>query len=84
MMPHGLTAAKMAECRWLKPLLVGEFESAEWTTGEPGHGDGFRMAKDVDKPCIGLPGEQAAYLKTAPRNRCNRSGKNSGAGAAFP
>jgi bifunctional non-homologous end joining protein LigD len=27
----GLTAAKMAECRWLKPVLVGQFEFAEWT-----------------------------------------------------
>jgi ATP-dependent DNA ligase len=27
----GLTAAKMAECRWLKPQLVGQFEFVEWT-----------------------------------------------------
>jgi ATP-dependent DNA ligase len=27
----GLTAAKMAECRWLTPLLVGQFEFVEWT-----------------------------------------------------
>jgi DNA ligase D-like protein (predicted ligase) len=27
----GLTKAKMAECRWLKPLLVGQFEFVEWT-----------------------------------------------------
>jgi bifunctional non-homologous end joining protein LigD len=27
----GLTATKMAECRWLKPLLVGQFEFVEWT-----------------------------------------------------
>jgi len=27
----GLTAAKMVECRWLKPLLVGQFEFVEWT-----------------------------------------------------
>ena len=26
----GLTAAKMAECRWLKPQLVGQFEFVEW------------------------------------------------------
>ena len=31
----GLTAAKMAECRWLKPVLVGQFEFVEWT--EDGH-----------------------------------------------
>ena len=27
----GLTAAKMAECRWLEPRLVGMFEFVEWT-----------------------------------------------------
>jgi bifunctional non-homologous end joining protein LigD len=31
----GLTAAKMAECQWLKPLLVAQFEFVEWT--EDGH-----------------------------------------------
>jgi DNA ligase D-like protein (predicted ligase) len=31
----GLTAAKMAECRWLKPVVVGQFEFVEWT--EDGH-----------------------------------------------
>ena len=28
---HGLTKAKMAECQWLKPVLVGQFEFLEWT-----------------------------------------------------
>jgi bifunctional non-homologous end joining protein LigD len=28
---QGLTKAKMAECRWLKPSLVGQFEFVEWT-----------------------------------------------------
>jgi DNA ligase D-like protein (predicted ligase) len=28
---QGLTAVKMAECRWVKPKLVGQFEFAEWT-----------------------------------------------------
>jgi DNA ligase D-like protein (predicted ligase) len=28
---QGLTKAKMAECRWLKPMLVGQFEFLEWT-----------------------------------------------------
>jgi DNA ligase D-like protein (predicted ligase) len=27
----GLTAANMEDCRWLKPLLVGQFEFVEWT-----------------------------------------------------
>ena len=28
---EGLTRAKMAQCRWLKPSLVGQFEFVEWT-----------------------------------------------------
>jgi DNA ligase D-like protein (predicted ligase) len=28
---EGLTAAKMSDCRWLKPVLVGQFEFVEWT-----------------------------------------------------
>jgi DNA ligase D-like protein (predicted ligase) len=28
---QGLTADKMKECRWLHPLLVGQFEFTEWT-----------------------------------------------------
>jgi bifunctional non-homologous end joining protein LigD len=28
---EGLTAAKMKNCRWLKPVLVGQFEFLEWT-----------------------------------------------------
>jgi bifunctional non-homologous end joining protein LigD len=28
---QGLTAEKMKSCRWLSPVLVGQFEFAEWT-----------------------------------------------------
>jgi DNA ligase D-like protein (predicted ligase) len=28
---QGLTKEKMQECRWLKPMLVGQFEFTEWT-----------------------------------------------------
>src|SRR5207247_1011675 len=28
---QGLTAEKMQECRWLNPVLVGQFEFVEWT-----------------------------------------------------
>jgi DNA ligase D-like protein (predicted ligase) len=28
----GLTAPKMDECRWLKPVLVGQFEFVQWTS----------------------------------------------------
>ena len=27
----GLTTAKMKDCRWLKPVLLGQFEFLEWT-----------------------------------------------------
>ena len=30
-MGQGLTKAKMAECVWLKPVLVEQFEFLEWT-----------------------------------------------------
>jgi len=30
----GLTAAKMADCRWIQPVLVGQFEFLEWTADE--------------------------------------------------
>ena len=29
---QGLTKAKMAECVWLNPVLVGQFEFLEWTS----------------------------------------------------
>jgi len=28
---EGLTAEKMKDCRWLKPVLMGQFEFVEWT-----------------------------------------------------
>ena len=30
----GLTAAKMQDCQWLRPMLVGQFEFVEWTPDE--------------------------------------------------
>jgi bifunctional non-homologous end joining protein LigD len=31
---QGLTKARMAECVWLKPVLVGQFEFLEWTADD--------------------------------------------------
>jgi bifunctional non-homologous end joining protein LigD len=31
---QGLTQAKMADCRWLEPALVGQFEFVEWTADQ--------------------------------------------------
>ena len=31
---QGLTKTKMAQCQWLKPVLVGQFEFLEWTSDD--------------------------------------------------
>ena len=43
----GLTAAKMKECRWLRPVLVGQFEFLEWTAdGHLRHSRFLRLRED--------------------------------------
>ena len=46
---QGLTRAKMAECRWLKPSLVGQFEFVEWTPDNHLRHSRFVALRD-DKP----------------------------------
>jgi DNA ligase D-like protein (predicted ligase) len=46
---QGLTRAKMAECRWLKPVLVGQFEFLEWTEDNHLRHSRFVALRD-DKP----------------------------------
>jgi len=46
----GLTAAKMAECRWLKPVLVGQFEYVEWTSDAHLRHSRFMALRDDKKP----------------------------------
>jgi len=51
---QGLTAEKMKECRWLRPVLVGQFEFLQWTPdGHLRHtrfkGLRHRNAKDVTR-----------------------------------
>ena len=45
----GLTAAKMAECRWLKPVLVAQFEFVEWTRSGQLRAPAFKGLR-TDKP----------------------------------
>ena len=48
---EGLTKEKMRDCRWLKPLLVGDFEFTEWTAdGHLRHARfvGLRDKRDED------------------------------------
>ena len=46
----GLTAAKMSECRWLKPELVGQFEFVEWTSDNHLRHSRFIALRDDKKP----------------------------------
>ena len=46
---QGLTKAKMAECQWLKPVLVGQFEFLEWTADNHLRHSKFVGLRD-DKP----------------------------------
>ena len=46
----GLTAAKMEECRWLKPRLVGQFEFVEWTADAHLRHSRFIALRDDKKP----------------------------------
>jgi len=46
----GLTAAKMRDCRWLKPILVGQFEFVEWTPDDHLRHSKFIALRDGIKP----------------------------------
>jgi ATP-dependent DNA ligase len=46
----GLTAAKMAECIWLKPQLVAQFEYVEWTEDSHLRHSRFMALRDDKKP----------------------------------
>jgi bifunctional non-homologous end joining protein LigD len=50
---QGVTAAKMKECRWLKPTAVAEIEFAEWTPGDRLRGASFICLRD-DKGARGV------------------------------
>jgi DNA ligase D-like protein (predicted ligase) len=46
---EGLTAAKMKDCRWLTPVLVGQFEFVEWTPdGHLRHSRFVALREDKD------------------------------------
>jgi DNA ligase D-like protein (predicted ligase) len=61
----GLTAAKMSECRWLKPELVGQFEFVEWTS------DNHLRHSWFIALCDGL-GSRCRGAETDPRNGNDR------------
>jgi DNA ligase D-like protein (predicted ligase) len=48
---QGLTAAKMKACRWLKPVLVGQFEFREWTPDHHLRHSRFVALRDDKEAC---------------------------------
>ena len=51
---QGLTKAKMVECRWLKPVLVGQFEFLEWTADNHlRHSKFVGLREDKDARAVG-------------------------------
>jgi len=49
----GLTAAKMADCQWLQPVLVGQFEFVEWTSdAHPRHTRFMGLREDKDAKSV--------------------------------
>jgi ATP-dependent DNA ligase len=50
----GLTAEKMKECRWLKPVLIGQFEFVEWTAdGHLRHSRFMGLREDKEPGHVG-------------------------------
>jgi len=50
---QGLTAEKMKDCRWLKPVLVGQFEYVEWTPdGHLRHSRFVTLREDKDPKSV--------------------------------
>ena len=60
---QGLTKAKMADCRWLKPVLVGQFEFLEWTADNHLRHARFVALRD-DKPARSVRREQLRRLRS--------------------
>ena len=46
----GLTAAKMAECIWLQPKLIAQFEFVEWTSDAHLRHSKFIALREDKKP----------------------------------
>jgi bifunctional non-homologous end joining protein LigD len=53
---QGLTQAKMAECQWLRPVLVGQFEFLEWTADDHLRHSRFVGLRDVGREPAAGPG----------------------------
>ena len=83
---QGLTAEKMAECRWLKPVLVGQFEFVEWTPDHHLRHAKFVSLRDDKKPsevrreetradnCLWIRVDDHGAAKPCPRTAASSKG----------
>ena len=60
-----LTAVKMNDCRWLKPILVGQFEFTEWTPDNHLRHSRFVALRDDKKPKEVSAGRMKAIWSTS-------------------
>jgi DNA ligase D-like protein (predicted ligase) len=59
----GLAAAKMQDCRWLKPVLVANFEFVDWTPDRHlRHSRFVALREDKDARSVGLESPDAPQL----------------------
>jgi DNA ligase D-like protein (predicted ligase) len=68
----GLTAEKMKECRWLKPILVAQFEFVEWTPDGHLRHSRFVALRD-DRNCDGGTPRRVIAPTVADVTRLNAS-----------
>ena len=61
----GLTAAKIKDCRWLKPVLVGQFEFLEWTPDNHLRHSQFVALRDDKKASVIKRERKKGLLKDA-------------------
>ena len=61
----GLTAAKMKDCRWVKPVLVGQFEFTEWTPDNHLRHSRFIALRDDKKPEVHGTGHRTRSIRPA-------------------
>jgi ATP-dependent DNA ligase len=66
---QGLTAVKMKECQWLRPVLVGQFEFVEWTADLHLRHTRFIALRD-DKKAVDEPHDRRDLRRQLLRLRC--------------
>jgi bifunctional non-homologous end joining protein LigD len=83
---QGLTRAKMAECQWLEPVLVGQFEFLEWTADDHlRHSKFVGLRDDIRAQDVGRePPARSSREAEQPTRRTPASRKSSRVASGAP